>query len=472
MKRPVLLIAILALLVAACAPSGTTDAGPVTTQLTSTTVPATTSTTGPDSSTTPDSTTTTTTPTEEQFLDIYLIKDASYAVAVTRAVPASPQVATSAIRALLAGPTAEERDEGLSSAIPDDTLLLGIVIEDQLATIDLGREFESGGGSFGMLSRLAQIVYTLTQFPTVNAVNFKLDGEPITVFSGEGILLEDPVTRGDYASILPLVPAPDGETPRWLQADLPSLDGVPAERQGRVVLVEEDDNLNVRIGPGVDNAVFGMLAPGTIVRVTGNSTLVGSARWVEIATPEGLGWVNERFLAAVVEPTAFAADDRITDLLDDLRATMENRGDLTGLVSWRGLYVSHHDAPVRFGDLDTLLTDPTTYKWPSNAFDVNDPDFADEVPARTFAEAIADSFVGAFDEDLVITYNDPVEAGNGRLAEAAIPFELVGFNFLTVYDPGDNPEFDGLDWTIWHVSFDYEDDGPRVVGMTIDQWAP
>jgi spore germination protein GerM len=471
MKRSVLLISVLALVVAACAPSGTTDAGPVTTQPTITTVPATSSTTSP----TPQSSTTTSTtvPAEEQFLNIYLIKDASYAVAVTRAVPATPQVATNAIRSLLAGPTAEERDEGLSSAIPEDTLLLGIVIEDQLATIDLGREFESGGGSFGMLSRLAQVVYTLTQFPTVNSVNFKLDGEPITVFSGEGILLEEPVTRGDYASILPLVPAPDGETPRWLQGDLPSLNGVPAAQQRRVVLVEANDNLNVRTGPGVDNAVFGMLAPGTIVRVTGNSTMVGSARWVEVATPEGLGWVNVRYLGAVVDPTAFAADEQIGDLLHALARVMDNRGDLTPVVSWRGLYVSHHDAPVRFGDLGSLLTDPTTYKWPSNAFDVNDPDFADEVPGRTFAEAIADSFLSAFDdEDVVITYNDPIEAGNGRLAEDAIPFELAGFNFVTVYDPGDNPDFDGLDWTIWHVSFDYEDDGPRVVGMTVDQWAP
>jgi hypothetical protein len=128
---------------------------------------------------------------------------------------------------------------------------------------------------------------------------------------------------------------------------------------------------------------------------------------------------------------------------------------------------------VRFGDLDSLLTDSTTYKWPSNAFDVNDPDFADEVPGRTFAEAVAASFVSAFDDDdVVITYNDPIEGGNGRLAEDAIPFELAGFNFVTVYDSGDNPDFGGLDWTIWHVSFDYEDDGPRVVGMTIDQWAP
>lgn len=473
MKRSVLLIVVLTLLMSACAPGGTTDAGPVTTQQTpGTSEPTSTSTTVPDSSA-PSSTTTTTEPTEERFLDIFLIKDASHAVAVTRAVPATPEVAANAMRALIAGPTDDELDEGLSSAIPADTLLLGIVIDDGLATIDLGREFESGGGSFGMLSRLAQVVYTLTQFPTVNSVQFKLDGEPVTVFSGEGILLEEPVSRGDYASILPLVPTPDGETPRWLQTDLPSLASVPLSQQGRVVLVEEDDNLNVRIGPGVDNAIFGMLAPGTVVRITGNSTLVGSGSWVEISTPDGLGWVNERYLAAVVEATAFAEDEAVGEALDELTVIMTGLGDLSPAVSWRGLYISHHDAPVRFGDLENLLTDPTTYKWPSNAFDVNDPDFADEAPSRTFAEAIAASFVSAYDDDdVMLTYNEPVEAGNGRPAAYAIPFELVGFNYVTVYDVGDNPDFGGLDWTIWYVSFDYEDGDPKVVGLTIDQWAP
>jgi spore germination protein GerM len=472
MKRSITVLAVLAMLLTACAPGGTTDAGPVTTQQT----PGTSEPESSTTSTTPDpgaSTTTTTAPTEERFLDIFLIKDASHAVAVTRAVPDTLEVAANAMRALIAGPTDEERDEGLFTSIPEDTLLLGIVIDNGLATIDLGREFESGGGSFGMLSRLAQVVYTLTQFPTVNSVQFRLDGEPVTVFSGEGILLEKPVTRGDYASILPLVPTPGGETPRWVQADLPSLTSVPAGQQGRVVLVEEDDNLNVRTAPGVDNPVFGMLAPETRVRTTGNSTRVGSGRWVEVSTPDGFGWVNERYLAAVVDPTSFAEDERVGDLLDEMTAIMDGLGDLSPVVSWRGLYVSHHDAPVRFGDLDELLTDPTTYKWPSNAFDVNDPDFADEAPSRTFAEEIAASFVSAYDDDdVMLTYNEPVEAGNGRPAAYAIPFELTGFNYVTVYDLGDNPDFGGLDWTIWYVSFDYEDGQPVVVALTLDQWAP
>jgi hypothetical protein len=469
---PILMV--LATLVAACGPSGVTDAGPVSTRETSgTDVAAGSSTTVPADPGIPTSTTSTTIPAEQRFVDVYLIKDASYAVAVTRAVPATPEVAGNAIRALVDGPTAAELDEGLSSAVPEDTLLLGIVIVDGLATIDLGREFEAGGGSFAMLGRLAQVVYTLTQFPTVDAVQFQLDGEPITVFSGEGILLEKPVTRGDYASILPLVPVPAGETPRWVQADLPSLGGVPAVRQGRVVLVEEDDNLNVRTAPGIDHPVFGMLAPGTVIRMTGNAATLASARWVEVSTPDGFGWVNQRFLAAVVLEADFAADGRVGQVLDQMTEIMVDLADLTPVVSWRGLYVSHHDAPVRFGDLGVLLTDPTTYKWPSNAFDVNDPDFAADAPSRTFADEIAARFVSAYDDpDVVLTFNEPIEAGNGRVAADAIPNQLSGFNYVGVYDPGDVPDFGGLDWIVWYVSFDYSDGEPVVVGLTLDQWSP
>ena len=463
-RRAIIMVVALAVLMAACVAGGTTDEGPVATgEVPGTSEPA---------SGTP-SPTSSTAPAGGQSVDIYLVKDASYAVAVTRTVPDATDVPGGAIRALVEGPTEAEVDEGLSTAIPSDTLLLGIVIEGGLATIDLGREFEAGGGSLAMLSRLAQIVYTLTQFPTVAAVQFKLDGRPITFFSGEGILLEKPVTRGDYASVLPLVPIPSGETPRWVQADLPSLTGIPEARRARVVLVADDDNLNVRTAPGVDNPIFGKLAPGTVVRSTHNTTLVGNGRWREVETPDGFGWVNERYLAADVDAAAFAADERVGDTLDEMARIMVALSDLTPVVSWRGLYVSHHDDPVRFGNLVRLMTDPTTYLWPSKAFDVNDPDFANEITGRTFAEEIAVSFVSAYlDADTVITFNEPIEAGNGRLAEYAIPFELAGFNYVGVYDPGDNPEYGGLDWTIWYVSIDNEDGDPVVVGLTLDQWSP
>jgi hypothetical protein len=123
-------------------------------------------------------------------------------VRVTRTHEATPRVATAAMEALLAGPRLEA---GLGTAIPAGTRLLGISIKKRVATVDLTSQYQSGGGSLSMKARLAQVVYTLTQFPTVRAVLFHLDGEPVNVFSGEGIVLDHPVGRADYEDLLPVI---------------------------------------------------------------------------------------------------------------------------------------------------------------------------------------------------------------------------------------------------------------------------
>lgn len=115
----------------------------------------------------------------------------------------TPRVGTAAIEAVLEGPESFEQDYGLSTSVPEGTQLLGLTIEDGIARVDLTSEFESGGGSASMQMRLAQIVYTITQFPTVTGVLFSLDGEPIDVLGGEGVVIDHPLTRRDYADLLP-----------------------------------------------------------------------------------------------------------------------------------------------------------------------------------------------------------------------------------------------------------------------------
>ena len=50
-----------------------------------------------------------------------------------------------------------------------------------------------------------QVVYTLTQFSTVKSVVFQIDGETVTVFGGEGIVLDGPVGRADFHDQLPSI---------------------------------------------------------------------------------------------------------------------------------------------------------------------------------------------------------------------------------------------------------------------------
>jgi hypothetical protein len=56
-----------------------------------------------------------------------------------------------------------------------------------------------------MNMRIAQIVYTLTQFPTVTGVLFQLDGHQVDVLGGEGVVVDHPVTRKDYRLLLPAI---------------------------------------------------------------------------------------------------------------------------------------------------------------------------------------------------------------------------------------------------------------------------
>ncbi len=478
MRKLVPLLAIVALLASACGDSNPVGVGPVTTQTVpdagtappATTAPPTTAPPGGDTTTT---STTTTVPAATRTVSIYLFDDdpaGPYLVPVERAIPDTPEVGTNSLQALLSGPTPAEQPE-FSSEIPAETLLLGLAIADGLATVDLSREFEAGGGTFSMTGRLAQVVYTVTQFPTVDRVEFRLDGRPVSVFSGEGIMLDEPVDRSDYRDLLRpgFDDTPVAVPQRWEQDDLPATAGVPPAELSRVVLVASDDVLNVRSGAGVDNEVVGMLAPTVTVRRTGRNAPVGRSTWAELVTPDGTGWVNATFLGAVVDEASFAADPAARSRLDDLAEIVATDGDLRDIVSERGLYVAHHAGPRRFNpdELAGILTDSTTYQWPSNAADLED------VPFRTFAEAVADRYLQAYDDpDVVVQPNEPIEAGNGRPAEFAIPFEFQNFNYFTVYDPGDNPDFGGLDWTIWYVSIDYEDGRPVIVGLTLDEWAP
>jgi germination protein M len=127
--------------------------------------------------------------------------------AVLRVIPKTQAVGAAAVAALLAGPSEAElaARPALYTVIPEGTRFLGLRIAGGIATVNLSAEFESGGGSASVLGRLAQVVYTLTQFPTITGVKFELDGAPVTVFSGEGVALDEPVDRSDYTEMLPSV---------------------------------------------------------------------------------------------------------------------------------------------------------------------------------------------------------------------------------------------------------------------------
>ena len=193
MRRALLLVLVAAL--AGCA--GDDDAATTGAQ------PPTTATTAEEPATTAGA--------EETTVRVYFVRGEDVGVAARR-IERTRAVAAAAVRELVAGPSADDRAAGLTTAIPRGTRLLGVSIADGVATVDLSREFESGGGSASMQLRVAQVVYTLTQFPTAKRVLFRLDGDSVEAIGGEGVVVSPPVARGNFEEQTPPIlvesPAP------------------------------------------------------------------------------------------------------------------------------------------------------------------------------------------------------------------------------------------------------------------------
>jgi hypothetical protein len=174
-------------------------------------------------------------------------------VEALRTHTATRQVATAAVEALLAGPDRSERTAGIRSEIPRDTRLLGIAISNGVARVDLSSDYEAGAASRSLQLRLAQVVYTLTQFPTVSAVRFSVDGAAVNVFSGGGIVLDHPVGRRAYKRFAPVVSPLAGSWRLLPQAPIPAAADRASAWTGRELLV---------LGRGRGGLVFAAYEPG------------------------------------------------------------------------------------------------------------------------------------------------------------------------------------------------------------------
>ena len=101
--------------------------------------------------------------------------------------------------------------EQLISAIPPQTELLGAHYEGTAIHLDFSEEFASGGGATSLLGRVTQVLYTATSLAPDSQVIISVEGDPVEVLSGEGLLLEQPLTRASFSpSFKPyIVPSQD-----------------------------------------------------------------------------------------------------------------------------------------------------------------------------------------------------------------------------------------------------------------------
>lgn len=118
---------------------------------------------------------------------------------VLRGVSASKSPMTVALNALLEGPKAGELSSDVFTLIPKDSRLLGARVESGIAFLNFNEEFRFNTlGIDGYQAQVEQIVYTATEFATVDKVQILVEGQRVDYLGGEGFWVGAPLGREDF----------------------------------------------------------------------------------------------------------------------------------------------------------------------------------------------------------------------------------------------------------------------------------
>ncbi|MEU4690463.1 GerMN domain-containing protein [Actinoplanes sp. NPDC023714] len=102
---------------------------------------------------------------------------------------------------LVAGPTASEQAQGLSTALATAALTVRLPAGQTTAAVEIAEAGEGAARSDEVLA-YGQIVCTLTSRADIAAVTFLRDGQPLQVPRGDGTLSSGPVRAADYRSLI------------------------------------------------------------------------------------------------------------------------------------------------------------------------------------------------------------------------------------------------------------------------------
>lgn len=123
-------------------------------------------------------------------LDVVFLRGGKVATGHRRVAP-TQAVARAALEQLFAGPDGTEQSAGFTTVLRPGTRVAGLDIADGTATVTLSPDLGRGDTDATLRQAEAQVVYTLTQFPTVRRVRFGTSGTPLT--------------RDDFRDLTPLV---------------------------------------------------------------------------------------------------------------------------------------------------------------------------------------------------------------------------------------------------------------------------
>src|SRR5436190_8896935 len=106
-----------------------------------------------------------------------------------------------AVRALFAGPNGSESAAGVKTAVPAGVRLLSSSVAHGVATVNVNPKFASPATRRQIRMRLAQLTFTVTQFPNARAVHLEFNGSAVTSIGG--VTVPRHMRRADFRRLVP-----------------------------------------------------------------------------------------------------------------------------------------------------------------------------------------------------------------------------------------------------------------------------
>jgi lipoprotein-anchoring transpeptidase ErfK/SrfK len=129
---------------------------------------------------------------------------------VTRSLPPGQDPPHGALEELFAGPTSEEKAQGIDTALPEGVHLDSVTVTGGTATVTVSHAQTTPTPMDVSLrpARASQIVYTLTALPGITKVVIDVNGESRATFEGETLALHESLDRAALSQPVMVPPEP------------------------------------------------------------------------------------------------------------------------------------------------------------------------------------------------------------------------------------------------------------------------
>ena len=136
---------------------------------------------------------------EKTMVDVYFLaldaNDNGIYKKVQREIPVGANKLEYAMKELLKGPNIVEKSTGAYSEVPKTTKLLSVKQTGNKVIIDFSSDFQYGGGTDSVYSRMMQLIKTSLANTKGKQIYLYLDGKQANVIGGEGIMISQPLSE-------------------------------------------------------------------------------------------------------------------------------------------------------------------------------------------------------------------------------------------------------------------------------------